>query len=303
MSFGFAIGDKIAVSKLSWNLYKKCYVVARGAPQEFQLLVGEVSGLSNSLKVLQEELADPKSALIRAGEDRVRMVNEMMSRVHTTLKDLEKVAKKYEALGTGSKSKSMWMKIKWSVDFSSIDSLRSKLIYHNTVMNLLLTSVGNSSLQRIESSTIAIETDVKDIRNYLQPSLKSQTVEATAAPSLSAVDDEIAKLSLASAMMKHAEIIQPWNTIGLDQWIQSGRWWLLRSQMKLNEYAIPKSAGAVSVTAYTHLVKASWILVDIISCHPQISFLGHGTRYEIPLLSAVSHAFGCPSSHGILILT
>lgn len=76
-----------------------------------------------------------------------------------------------------------------------------------------------------------------------------------------------------------------------------------QSQMKLNEYAIPKSAGAVSVTAYTHLVKASWILVDIISCHPQISFLGHGTRYEIPLLSAVSHAFGCPSSHGILILT
>lgn len=128
MSFGFAIGDKIAVSKLSWNLYKKCYVVARGAPQEFQLLVGEVSGLSNSLKVLQEELADPKSALIRAGEDRVRMVNEMMSRVHTTLKDLEKVAKKYEALGTGSKSKSMWMKIKWSVDFSSIDSLRSKVL-------------------------------------------------------------------------------------------------------------------------------------------------------------------------------
>lgn len=86
----------------------------------------------------------------------------------------------------------------------------------------------SSSLQRIESSTIAIETDVKDIRNYLQPSLKSQTVEASAAPSLSAVDDEIAKLSLVSAMTKHTEIIQPWNTIGLDQWIQSGRWWLLR---------------------------------------------------------------------------
>lgn len=128
MSFGFSIGDIKAVSTLAWDLYKKCYIVARGAPQEFQLLVGEISGLSNSLKVLQEELADPKSTLIRAGEDRVRMVNEMMSRVHTTLKDLEKVAKKYEALGTGSKSKHMWMKFKWSVEFSSIDSLRSKVL-------------------------------------------------------------------------------------------------------------------------------------------------------------------------------
>lgn len=128
MSLGFGIGDIIAVSTLSWDLYKKCYAVARGAPQEFQLLVGEISGLSNSLKVLQEEIADPKSALIRAGEDRVRMVNEMMSRVHITLKELEKVAKKYEALGTGSKSKHMWMRFKWSVDFSSIDSLRSKVL-------------------------------------------------------------------------------------------------------------------------------------------------------------------------------
>lgn len=96
-------------------------------PKEFQLLVGEISGLSNSLKVLQEEISDPKSVLIRAGEDRVRMVNEMMSRVRTTLKELEKVAKKYEALGTGSKSKHMWMRLKWSVDFSSIDSLRNKV--------------------------------------------------------------------------------------------------------------------------------------------------------------------------------
>lgn len=96
-----------AGSTLSSNLYKKCYVVARGASPKFQLLVEEISGLSNSLKVLQEELADLKSILIRAGEDRVRMINKMMSRVHITLKDFQKVAKKYEALRTGSKSKHM----------------------------------------------------------------------------------------------------------------------------------------------------------------------------------------------------
>ena len=91
------------------------------------------------------------------------MVNEMVSGIGDTLKHLEKVAKKYEILGSNSKRRQIWAKLKWSVEFSTIDALRNKvgassppilltlivqwlstrqLIYHNTVMNLLLTSVG-----------------------------------------------------------------------------------------------------------------------------------------------------------------
>ncbi|MCJ1450107.1 hypothetical protein MMC28_000436 [Mycoblastus sanguinarius] len=97
MSLGFAVGDFIAVGNLAW--------IARGAPQEFQLLVREISTLSNSLGILQEEVNDSKSTLVLAGEDRVRMVNEMMGRIDITLKELEKVAKKYEVLNSGSKRK------------------------------------------------------------------------------------------------------------------------------------------------------------------------------------------------------
>jgi len=161
MSFGFAVGDVIAVGQLAWTLYRDCYTIARGAPQEFQLLLGEISTLSNSIKILKEEVEEPSSTLRQAGEDRVRMVNEMLSRINVTLKELQKVARKYEILGTGSKRQQIWVKFKWSVEFTSIDSLRSKvcivysvafsctseahsgkLVYHNTVMNLLLTSVG-----------------------------------------------------------------------------------------------------------------------------------------------------------------
>lgn len=127
MSFGFAIGDFIAAGQLAWTLYRDCYTIARGAPQEFQLLLGEISTLSNSLKILHEEVSDSGSTLVRAGEDRVRMVNEMVSRVNLTLKELQKVAKKYKILGTGSKGKQIWVKFKWSVEFTSIDSLRSKV--------------------------------------------------------------------------------------------------------------------------------------------------------------------------------
>ena len=65
----------------------------------------EISTLSNSLGILQEEVNDSKSTLVLAGEDRVRMVNEMMGRIDITLKELEKVAKKYEVLNSGSKRK------------------------------------------------------------------------------------------------------------------------------------------------------------------------------------------------------
>jgi hypothetical protein len=126
MSFGFAIGDFVTVGQLAWTLYRDCYAIARGAPQEFQMLLSEISALSNSLKMLQEEVSDPGSTLRRAGEDRVTMVNEMVSRINITLKELQKVAKKYEILGTGSKGRQILAKFKWSVEFTSIDSLRSK---------------------------------------------------------------------------------------------------------------------------------------------------------------------------------
>lgn len=76
-----------------------------------------------------------------------------------------------------------------------------------------------------------------------------------------------------------------------------------QSQTELRTYASPNPATAISVTAYTNLIKASWILVDIISCHPQISFLDSGTRYEAQLLAAVSQAFTYSSSQGVQTLT
>jgi hypothetical protein len=158
MSFGFSVGDFMGAAQLAWNLYRHCYKVARGAPQEFQLLLGEITTLSQSIRLLEGEAKDPDSTLVRAGEGRVRMVREMMARVEVTLKELQKYVEKYEKLGDPSRSKRAWAKFKWSVDASDLDSLRNKvsalillsgtitnqlkLIYHNGVISLLLTSLG-----------------------------------------------------------------------------------------------------------------------------------------------------------------
>ena len=46
----------------SWQrLCRDCYtIIARGAPQEFQLLVNEVSNLSNPLQILRDDVTDVK---------------------------------------------------------------------------------------------------------------------------------------------------------------------------------------------------------------------------------------------------
>ncbi len=101
---------------------------------------------------------------------------------------------------------------------------------------------------------------------------------------MSAIDDDLFRTSLSAAFMKSAEVTQPWSTIGVDQWIESGRWWLLRSQMEL--YTVSEPKKEVPLAAYANLIKASWILVDIIACHPQVPFIAASTHSEVQFLSA-----------------
>lgn len=65
MSFGFGIGDFAGILQLSWTLYRYCYKVARDAPEDFKLLLGEITMLSQSIRLLEEDALDPDSTIIR----------------------------------------------------------------------------------------------------------------------------------------------------------------------------------------------------------------------------------------------
>ena len=241
MSFGFDVGNFADAAHLAYRIYRDCYKVARGAPQEFQLLVSEVSTLSNSLKILQEDVKDPESSLVQAGDDRVKLVNDMVGNIKVTLNKMEKIARKYEIMGstTASKGKQMWTRFRWTFDWSTIEKLRGKLNQHNTMMSLLLTQIGNSSLQKIQSSTNALESDIHEIRKYMPAQQGGEAKnqkgsEGAPIPFLSfehdelLVKDDISRSSLSAVLLKHAEMHQPWSTIGVSQWIETGTWWLLR---------------------------------------------------------------------------
>lgn len=129
MSFGFGVGDIIGSGQLAFKLWKHCYKVARDAPEEFNLLVSDIGTLAHSIAFLGEEMNDPNSTLMRGGPDRIRMMGEMMIRVDATLKELQKMADKYQQLGNISRGKmrQAWTKFKWSVDASDLDALRNRV--------------------------------------------------------------------------------------------------------------------------------------------------------------------------------
>ncbi|KAH0607884.1 uncharacterized protein H6S33_001936 [Morchella sextelata] len=278
MSFGFSVGDFAGTLQLAWTLYTKCYKIAKGAPKDFKCLIEEINMLHSSIKLLQDEATDKESILVRAGADRVDMVKRVVGQVDVTLRELEKHSKKYDSLGKehSSSIRKWWTGVRWSAEASELDALRNKLVYHNGVISLLLTSCGNSSLQRIETITSKVEKGVNDIKDMIR-------TPAVGAPTLSAIQgDRLFSISLSETLMKSAEIGRKWSAIGVDEWIQAGSWWLLKSQMDL--YTGLPSERKITWQGYANLIKAAWILIDIITRHPQLDFLETSTAYGVELL-------------------
>lgn len=139
----------------------------------------------------------------------------------------------------------------------------------------------SSSLQRIESSNTALTNDVRAIKNYIA---SNQGVVESKVPVLSALDDDLMSTTLSASLMINAEASQPWSTIRVDRWIGAAKWWLLRSQLELRSIIAPEQS--VSPAAYADLIKAGWILVDVIPCHPQFPFISASTSSELRSLSA-----------------
>jgi hypothetical protein len=130
MSFGCSVGDFVGTMQLAFNLYSYCFKVARDAPKEFDLLVRQLATIRASIELLAVEAENPESTLVRSGEDRVRLVGEVLDGIKETLRELQKHIDKYGKLGKSQSSlKKVWAQFKWSLDASDLDSLRNKVCH------------------------------------------------------------------------------------------------------------------------------------------------------------------------------
>ena len=91
MSFGFGLGDIIALSRLSWTIYQAC----KEAPSTFGQLSHEVLSLNAVLKETEEVYQDED-----LGESRQGGLCVVVTGCKSVLEELQTLLKKYESVGT-----------------------------------------------------------------------------------------------------------------------------------------------------------------------------------------------------------
>ena len=158
MSLQWGITDLLAVTKLAWDLYHKCFLVAREAPDDFRQLVNELASLQSILRSLRDDVTSDKSFLDKMGENRKEMLERCLSACFETLRKLERFVIKFRELGITGDGPQFWRKLKWVFKQGEISGLRSKIMVHSCNLNLCMSSIGNSSLRNLEiKMTSAIE--------------------------------------------------------------------------------------------------------------------------------------------------
>ena len=267
-------------------------MVARSAQNELGDLDKELAQLRGAISLLVEELENPQSTLRTSGEARIQMVIQLKDYTNDTLTKLQKLADKHhlaKSPDSGFSLRSALRKTKFVKDASDISKLRSKLVYHYSTMQLLLTSAGNSSLERIQTNNETLTANVEEIKNMLQgltvqnreSQLDSKNGDSSqskgfnpngrhdpdlAMPDLSTMDTSDVQESMSNLFMYQAEIRGSWASIGIQEWIQAGNWWYLKAKLT---WRSPHALGEKSYNqSFVNLLKAAWIVGDIVEAHP-----------------------------------
>jgi hypothetical protein len=132
MSFGFSVGDFVAVLKLANSLRKQLV----GAPGQYSSISQDVKALSFVLQEI-EDLVDG----IAEGTSRRKQELEQISKTcQTVLKELETKLLQFKVLDTAGgqrgKLRVAWKKFRW--DQTGVDNFRNRLSLHMTTFNTFL---------------------------------------------------------------------------------------------------------------------------------------------------------------------
>jgi hypothetical protein len=122
MSFGYSVGDFVALGQLAWTIYKSC----KDAPESFINISKEVLSLHAVLKEVEDLLSEQDQ---HHPEMRLDSLATITEGCHDVLRDLQVLTRKYESLGW--RSKRSWDRLRWGSN--DIAELRQRLT-SNTVM-------------------------------------------------------------------------------------------------------------------------------------------------------------------------
>ncbi|MCJ1398405.1 hypothetical protein MMC11_001603 [Xylographa trunciseda] len=172
MSFGFSVGDFVAVPTLAWQLYKAC----KDSSDDFKDVADAVASMHIVLKETAEYISS--SSLDQAQQGRLNTVGEGCRNV---LRDLEALLEKYKSLGT--QSQRTWDRMRWGLE--DVTNLKVRLQNSTAMLTALNTAITNSSQARVERKLDQLLTEMRAGKR------ERSVVSTTTIESLS-TDDEAA---------------------------------------------------------------------------------------------------------------
>ena len=153
MSFGFSALEFMKIIDKTWEVYKAC----KNASKHHQEILTEVLALHTILQELRDAFGDPKSLINRADDSKKREISKIISGCDRAVQKINDLAVRYSSLGTDKER--IWEILGFGT--VKLPPLRSQLLLAVANLNLALTSLGTSSLARIET---LLERLIKEVR-------------------------------------------------------------------------------------------------------------------------------------------
>lgn len=140
MSFGFSVGDFLAVGKLTLYLCR----AYKGAPAEFDEIKRELSSFYIVTQDLEDQAGQETSLLNRRGAIRKEELDALLNNLMGTLGELQALHQKYGSMGG-----SFWKRVQ--LGDKDLNALRTKLMTHIALINSFMASLTMASVGRMES--------------------------------------------------------------------------------------------------------------------------------------------------------
>lgn len=167
MSFGFSVGDFLAVGKLTLQLYRSF----KDAPGEFSEISRQLSSFYIIIHDLEDQAQDATSLLNRRGTARKEELLDLCNNLQATLEELQGLYSRYKQMGS-----SAWLR--FSLGQQDLTSLRSNLTLHIALIDQFMGSLTMSSIGRIEDRLDGVEIEMGRIFTVLQSLARSNRGKA-----------------------------------------------------------------------------------------------------------------------------
>ncbi|KAL8990455.1 MAG: hypothetical protein Q9169_008119 [Polycauliona sp. 2 TL-2023] len=206
MSFGFGVGDLIAVGTLAWKVYKNVYKASNDAPDSFQKVHQDVLSLHAVLKETSEIVFDPPLSMQR--QQRLQTIADGCTSV---LSDLQALVIKYEGMGT--QGKMTWKRLRWGSE--DIVEYRLRITSSVAMLNAFMNTSQAVTQQKLEKYLREVQFGRREGSIMSVQTVDSLSMEDRAA--WRAIRKDLESIGITpEAYQANQEFIQGWLTRPLD---------------------------------------------------------------------------------------